>query len=244
MLIEVPICKFFILSTKSNIYLGLSSSTWDVSVKMTGTSFAGFLFSFYTSFTNYQLFRRFPIQIQYSGDISGSIVSKNSIYKSKQRCIVIDGSSNIALSENVATDYVGKCYYFGHNATDNSIVSNYASYGYGKHHGLGGDNRAAGFRQYNGPNIFDGNVAVGNDHYGFKLTQAHRLQRENGSNDSTDARWFQYGEFKNNIAAGNGHSGFIFESNFQPERVTFDNLLAYNNRYYGKNCTSSMGFMK
>lgn len=238
MLIEVHIFKYYILSTKFNIFLGSSSSIWDVSLKMIGTSFAGFranLSSFYTSFTNNYFYHRFPIQIQYSGDISGSIVSKNSIYKSKQRCIVIDGSSNIVLSENVATDYTGQCYYLDHNATDNSILNNYASYGYGRHHGLGGDNKGTGFRQINGPNIFDGNVAVGNDHNGFKLSQARRLQREDGSNDSTDARRFQYGDFKNNIAAGNGNSGFIFESNFQPERVTFDNLLAYSNRYYGKN---------
>ena len=161
-------------------------------------------------------------------------MSKNSIHKSKQRCIVIDGSANITLSENVATDYIGQCYYLDHNATENTILNNYASYGFGKHYGLGADIHGTGFRQINGPNTFDGNVAVGNDHYGFKLTQA-QLKGEDGSNDSTDARSYQYGEFKNNIAAGNGHSGFIFESNFQRERVAFQNLLAYNNRYYGKN---------
>ena len=68
-----------------------------------------------------------------------------------------------------------------------------------------------------------------------KLTQARRLKREDGSEDSTDTRWYQYGEFKNNIAAGNGHSGFVFDTNFQRERVAFQNLLATNNRYYGKN---------
>ena len=161
-------------------------------------------------------------------------MSKNSIYKSKQRCIVIDGSANITLSENVATDYTGQCYYFNHNATDNSILNNYASYGYGRQDGLEGDYQGIGFRQINGPNTFDGNVAVGNDRNGFKLSQAYSLKREDGSDANIDARLKQYGVFNNNIAAGNGHSGFIFESNIQSERVAFHNLLAYNNRYYGK----------
>lgn len=55
MLIEVHIFKYYILLTKFNIFLGSSSSIWDVSLKMIGTSFAGFranLSSFYTSFTN------------------------------------------------------------------------------------------------------------------------------------------------------------------------------------------------
>lgn len=47
MLIGVHIFKYYILSTKFNIFLGSSSSIWDVSVKMIGMSFARFLFIFY-----------------------------------------------------------------------------------------------------------------------------------------------------------------------------------------------------
>lgn len=171
-------------------------------------------------------------------------MSKNSIMKSQQRCVVIDGSSNMTLSENVANEYIGQCFYFGPNATDISILNNYASNGKGKGGGLSDDNQGTSFRQINGPNNFDGNVAIGNDHNGFKLNHAHRVQREDGSYSSTDPRWYQFGDFKNNIAAGNGHSGFIFETNFQRERVAFQNLLAYNNRYYGKNVYKLYGIHK
>lgn len=169
-------------------------------------------------------------------------MSKNSIMKSQQRCVVIDGSSNMTLSENVANEFIGQCFYFGPNATDISILNNYASNGKGKGGGLSDDNQGTSFRQINGPNNFDGNVAIGNDHNGFKLNHAHRVQREDGSYSSTDPRWYQFGDFKNNVAAGNGRSGFIFETNFQRERVAFQNLLAYNNRYYGK-YIYSMGFI-
>lgn len=160
-------------------------------------------------------------------------MSKNSIYKSKQRCFVIDGTSNIILSENVATEYIGQCYYFGHNATDNSILNNYASYGFTKKE-LEVDHQGIGFRMINGPNNFDGNVAIGNDKYGFEISHSKRVQGEDGS-DGTDPRYIQFGEFRNNVAAGNGHSGFIFETSLQHDRGAFRNLLAYNNRYYGKN---------
>jgi len=53
---------------------------------------------------------RYPIHFHYSGDVSGSVVSKNTIRQSHQRCIVVHGTNNVEVSDNVAFDTKGHCY--------------------------------------------------------------------------------------------------------------------------------------
>lgn len=45
-----------------------------------------------------------------AGDHPNSIVSKNLVRNSKQRCVVIHGTDSILVEENVAYDTVGHCF--------------------------------------------------------------------------------------------------------------------------------------
>ena len=53
---------------------------------------------------------RYPIHFHMAGDHPNSIVSKNLVRNSKQRCIVIRGTDSILVKENVAYDTVGHCF--------------------------------------------------------------------------------------------------------------------------------------
>lgn len=64
---------------------------------------------------------RFGLQILYSGSIEGTLITKNSFYKSNQRCIVVEGSSGMTVSHNVGVSNYGNCIWFGSQSQDNTI---------------------------------------------------------------------------------------------------------------------------
>lgn len=53
---------------------------------------------------------RYPIHFHMAGDHPNSVVGKNVIQKSNQRCIVIHGTDSVLVEDNVAYDTVGHCY--------------------------------------------------------------------------------------------------------------------------------------
>ena len=55
---------------------------------------------------------RFAIQLIYSGSLEGSSISKNSFHDN-WRCIVIDGTSNVTISNNVGHRNNGHCIFIG-----------------------------------------------------------------------------------------------------------------------------------
>ena len=56
---------------------------------------------------------KYPLHFHMSECVHGSTLSKNVIWKSNQRCIVIHGSHNVTVSENVAFDSQGKMHTLG-----------------------------------------------------------------------------------------------------------------------------------
>ena len=53
---------------------------------------------------------RYPIHFHFCNDVAGSIVAKNSIRQSNQRCVVVHGTNKLRIEENVAYDTKGHCY--------------------------------------------------------------------------------------------------------------------------------------
>ena len=53
---------------------------------------------------------RYPLHFHMSECVHGSTLAKNVIWKSNQRCIVVHGTHNLTLSENVAYDTRGHCF--------------------------------------------------------------------------------------------------------------------------------------
>jgi hypothetical protein len=68
---------------------------------------------------------RYPIHFHLCRNVRGSVVSKNSIRFSNQRCVVVHGTHNLTVSQNVAFDTVGHCYVLEDGGElDNKFVAN------------------------------------------------------------------------------------------------------------------------
>lgn len=176
---------------------------------------------------------KFPIQIQYSGSLPGTLISKNSIHDSQQRCIVIDGTANITLSENVAANNYGHCIFVGHNASDNTISGNYVSHSRSIHIPGESDNQASGLVNVNGPNDYVSNIAVGNQGDGFRFSNDWRLRIENNTYVSGNMRRIPMGRFSDNVAGGNLELGMRFNHHEQDEAISIDNVISFYNRRQG-----------
>jgi hypothetical protein len=68
---------------------------------------------------------RYPIHFHFCNDVSGSVVSQNSIRQSNQRCVVIHGTHKVRIEENIAYDTKGHCYMTEDGyETDNQFIRN------------------------------------------------------------------------------------------------------------------------
>lgn len=68
---------------------------------------------------------RYPIHFHHSGRIAGSVVRNNIIRSSLQRCVVVHGSHEVLVENNVAFDTMGHCYITEDGVeVDNTFKSN------------------------------------------------------------------------------------------------------------------------
>jgi hypothetical protein len=125
---------------------------------------------------------RFPLQIVWSGSVPGTTIAMNSFRDNNFRCISIEGTSNITISQNVANRNRGHCIYIGslatHNAISNNFVSETLSTSWNDRIESEDDYNAAGYKLAYQPNDCDDNVAIGNSHHGFKLATPDRARLE------------------------------------------------------------------
>ena len=121
---------------------------------------------------------RYPIHFHHCGDVSGSIVSKNSIHQSKQRCVNVHGTNKLKIQENVAFDTKGHCYLTEDGTeTGNEFIMNIGILtdsvavvipkNSAANNGAESDNEAATFWITNPTNVWIGNVAAGAYNSGF-----------------------------------------------------------------------------
>ncbi len=67
------------------------------------------------------------LQLLYSGELEGTLISRNSFRQSNQRCISIEGTSNVTVSHNIGYRTSGHCIYIGYQSQYNSITNNLVS---------------------------------------------------------------------------------------------------------------------
>jgi len=181
---------------------------------------------------------RFAIQLLYSGSLEGSSISKNSFHDN-WRCIVIDGTSNVTISNNVGHRNNGHCIFIGSQSQDNIIEKNFISQtkSISYHNKWPGydDYNSAAFKNEYSPNIYLKNVAFGNSYDGFRFYNYHETKLEDGTwNSQINPRKNSMGQFSRNEAKSNGYNGFqIFYNSQNLERNVFDRLVAAKNRYFG-----------
>ena len=122
------------------------------------------------------------MQILYSGSVNGTYIAKNSIIGSNQRGIVIEGTSNVSIYDNVAVDVSGHAFYVGDQSWNNVFERNLGSQTKRIEWQFilsdENDYEAAAFFSRFPPNSFVSNVASGNMKHGYLFVNSWMVRTE------------------------------------------------------------------
>lgn len=116
----------------------LSRPVLFTSVKTTSLNHGGHLMIYHTphvvqkiegvefrSFGQSGILGRYPIHFHHSHDVAGSVIRKNLVQDSEQRCIVVHGTNSVMIDNNVAYDTRGHCFILEDGSeTDNTFKDN------------------------------------------------------------------------------------------------------------------------
>jgi hypothetical protein len=183
---------------------------------------------------------RYPIHYHFSGNAIGSKIVKNTIRQSHQRCIVIHGTDNVLVQENIAYDTAGHCFMIEDGIETGNVFSR----------NLGAltkspitlikdneetDDQPATYWITNPSNFFNDNIAAGSNSSGFWYELKKRGPRA-VLYPSPVA--LPLGSFSGNVAHSNVASKGAFRmypGGYRPlveNKATLTNLKGYRN--YGR----------
>ncbi|GHF53249.1 cell migration-inducing and hyaluronan-binding protein [Deinococcus metalli] len=155
--------------------------------------------------------RRYPVHFHRLGSAPASYVRGNSIHQSFNRCVVVHGTSDLRVQDNVTYDNVGHCIFLEDgDETGNTISGNLVTLvrrpdkDLGQTPLLDSDQSPAGYWISHPANTVRGNVAAGVEGSGFWLAfPEHPTGLAAASGQTTWNRRTPLGEFSGNVA----HSG-------------------------------------
>jgi G8 domain len=174
---------------------------------------------------------RYPIHFHFCNDIPGSIVSKNTIRQSNQRCVVVHGTNKLRIEENVAFDTKGHCYMTEdgmemHNefirnlgaqtGIPTTIIPDDGS------NGQETDGQPATFWITSPTNSWVGNVAAGSEHSGYWFEPKLRGTRASAF-PGLDPQYAPLILFQDNVAHSNSAGNLV------------RSLMLRNNEIHAKN---------
>jgi len=176
---------------------------------------------------------RHAINFKQSGNSTGSIVSKNSIRDSNSRCVNIDGTDNVMISDNIAHRHQGHCFAVqGNNETGNVFHNNIGVESLYSSSSINDDSEdisPATFYIAYPTNTWIGNVAAGSEAYGFwfKFTKQ--------STEFLDGFKAPLTRFEDNKSHSNKWFGIrVSPYGYNPtDTATFANSTIYRNRGQG-----------
>ena len=182
---------------------------------------------------------RYPIHIHMNGAMPDSIVAKNTVRHSNQRCIVVHGTRDLLVESNVAYDTKGHCFIVEDGIeTGNKFIKNLgAQTGIPKKiipdtgpNGEETDDRPATFWITNPTNTWIGNVAAGSENAGFWFEPLLRGTEADKYQD-LDPKTANLIAFKDNVAHSNAGKGFqTYPTGYIPDGVqTMSGLKSYRN---------------
>jgi hypothetical protein len=183
---------------------------------------------------------RYPIHFEFCGDLSGSVVSKNTIRKSHQRCIVVHGTDNLKVDSNVAYDTAGHCYAVdGGMETGNTFSNNLGAMTRPVEHlmpqyGVSGketDDTPSTFWMANPSNSWTGNIAAGSHSSAYWLELRDHARGPHWDEYSTmRPKEMPLTLFANNVAHSNG--GYALKANgYTPAmKAVFRGFLSFSNQ--------------
>jgi len=181
---------------------------------------------------------RYPIHFHMCNSVMGSVVDKNVVRDSNQRCIVMHNTDMLTVSDNVAFNTAGHCYILEDGGETKNVVRR----------NLGAttravqtlisdaesDNLPATFWLLNPDNDFVSNVAAGSAFSGYWFEVNARVR--GSSRDLHPSDYYPREQplklFLDNVAHSNRHNGMQTypQSGYRPPTtVTFQNFKAYKN---------------
>jgi len=194
---------------------------------------------------------RFPINFHMAGRHARSRVSRNTIRDSHQRCIVLSGTSELDVVENVAYNTKGHCFVLQDgSATGVNFEKNLGALTVAADNVIDGESdfTPSTFYITNPDNTFTNNVAAGSADTGFWFNLDSSVSGESATSaftalySGTDPSRLRIREFDGNVAHSNAVGLRTFPGDFLPaSRSTISNSIVYRNTekgmyfHHGKN---------
>eukprot|EP00548_Thalassiothrix_antarctica_P009167 CAMPEP_0194161270 /NCGR_PEP_ID=MMETSP0152-20130528/78848_1 /TAXON_ID=1049557 /ORGANISM="Thalassiothrix antarctica, Strain L6-D1" /LENGTH=1250 /DNA_ID=CAMNT_0038871045 /DNA_START=70 /DNA_END=3824 /DNA_ORIENTATION=- len=118
---------------------------------------------------------KYPLHFHFCYNAAGSVVKKNVVRESNQRCYVIHQSDKILIEDNISLDSFGHCYFLEDGVETNNVFRKNLGLGVKKStrllSGLSGreetDDEPSVFWISNPQNYFYGNIAAGSERFGY-----------------------------------------------------------------------------
>jgi len=188
---------------------------------------------------------RYPLHFHLSGSVEGSIVAKNVVRESNQRCYVIHGTHNVTLDSNIAYSTKGHCFMLEDGGEmDNTFIGNLAAVTRKvdtKIRDEETDNTPSSFWLTNPMNTFIGNVAAGSEHSGFwfemRTSVRNPTRAMSAELSSMNPSVLPLKSFKDNVAHSNYEHGVKTYpgSGLEPEGdpAIFQNTQSFRNKGSG-----------
>lgn len=200
--------------------------------------------------------RRYPVHFHMDGEARGSYLKRSTIHDSFNRCVVVHGTHDLVVRDNVCFDHPGHGFFLEDGVETRNVIAGNLGFGTRKVENglLPSDARPATFWITNPDNVVRGNVAGGSDGFGFW----YALPRHpTGLSEDSDVwpRRTPLGEFGDNVAHSNAQSGLNVDDGPRPDGHTesasydpvadpsdpesepvearFEGLVAYMNRSRG-----------
>jgi hypothetical protein len=170
----------------------------------------------------------YPIYFDNCNDSSGSVVSKNSIRDSKRGCIVLDGTNNVLVEQNVALATKGHCFVV---KTGKEIGNVFKS-------NLGAfcqeediDTTPATFWIGSPTNFWVDNVASGSEGFGFWFQPKDHTNDSYGTYSVESPHLMQLTQFTGNAAHSTHKESLKFTGYTPTQTASINNFKSYlNNR--------------
>merc|ERR1712232_286346 len=184
---------------------------------------------------------KYPLHFHMCGDSPESLVKKNVVRNSNQRCYVVHLTNNVTLEENVAYDNFGHCYFIEDGGETGNVFKKNLGSGVkimpadkvaqlsassGRQESDGsprGFNGASVFWISNPQNYFFGNVAAGGEKngYWFEPTRSRKS--------------LPLGAFKDNEVHSSGAFAFtVYHPGWRPRDIALiENIKVYRNPSWG-----------
>eukprot|EP01063_Lacrimia_lanifica_P040461 TRINITY_DN9171_c0_g1_i1.p1 TRINITY_DN9171_c0_g1~~TRINITY_DN9171_c0_g1_i1.p1 ORF type:complete len:1511 (+),score=550.46 TRINITY_DN9171_c0_g1_i1:43-4575(+) len=184
---------------------------------------------------------RYPLHMHMCASAMGSVLAKNSVRDSKQRGIVIHGTNDVLVAENVMHNTRGHGFLLEDGAeTGNVVHRNLGAVSHGVTTLISpaeSDNAPATFWLTNPDNTFTENVAAGSAFSGFWFEVAARVRGPSAAlHPDMVPNQLPLRKFDGNVAHSNNNHGLQTypQTGYRPAaQAYFRNVMSYRNRGSG-----------